>query len=74
VGYVIVKGTGGIGDRAIPYFEVSIDKIDVDYYVDHQIIPAALRILTYFGVSEQILKGVSAGGQKTLADFFKPKR
>ncbi|NAZ11674.1 MAG: DNA polymerase II [Desulfurococcales archaeon] len=74
VGYVIVKGTGGIGDRAVPYFEASIDKIDVDYYVDHQIIPAALRILSYFGVSEQTLKGVSAGGQKTLADFFKPKR
>lgn len=74
VGYVIVKGTGGIGDRAVPYFEASIDRIDVDYYIDHQIIPAALRILSYFGVSEQTLKGVSAGGQKTLADFFKPRK
>lgn len=73
VGYVIIRGTGNIGDRAVPYFEASVDKIDADYYINHQIIPAAMRILSYFGVNEQALRGVSAGGQRSLADFFKPR-
>lgn len=71
VGYVVVKGTGNIGDRAVPYFEATLDKVDVDYYVEHQIIPAAMRILNYFGVTEQTLRGVAGGGQRSLFDFVK---
>lgn len=69
IGYVIVKGTGKLSNRAYPYFMVKPDRIDVDYYIDHQIIPAALRILGYFGVTEKQLKaGVT--GQKSLFEFF----
>jgi len=68
IGFVIVKGKGPVSKRAKPYFLASKDEIDVDYYIDKQVIPAALRILSYFGVTEKKLKGVS--GRKTLLDFF----
>jgi len=70
IGYVVTKGSGKVSDRVRPYFQATIDDIDVDYYVDHQIVPAALRILGYFGVSEAALKATAAKGQKTLFDFF----
>jgi len=70
IGYVIVKGSGKISERARPYILVSPSEIDIDYYVEHQIIPAILRILGYFGVSEKQLKGVGRSG-KTLFDYSK---
>ncbi len=71
IGYVIVKGSGKISDRAMPYFMVKKEDVDVDYYIDHQIIPAALRILEYFGISEATLKSVATGRQRSLFDFLK---
>jgi len=47
---------------------VSSRDIDTNYYIDHQIVPAALRILEYFGVSEKQLK-VASRGVRTLFDF-----
>jgi len=71
IGYVIVKGIGKISSRAEPYmFVKSIDRIDPSYYIDHQIIPAALRILEYFGVTEAQLKRAASTPQKSLLDFF----
>jgi len=70
VGYVIVKGGGKISERARPYIAVSAKDIDFDYYLEHQIIPAVLRILGYFGVSEVQLKS-AAKGSKTLFDYYK---
>ncbi len=83
VGYVIVRGSGNIGDRAYPIdlieeFDgenlkiktkggVEIKKLDKDYYVDNQIIPSVLRILERFGYSEGYLKGSS---QLSLDSFF----
>ena len=67
IGYVIVKGGGKLSKRARPWFLSSINEVDVDYYVDHQIVPAALRILGYFGVTEDVLKGRARG----LMAFFK---
>jgi len=69
IGYVVVKGAGKIADRAVPYIMADLKDIDVEYYVKHQIIPAALRILKYFGVSEKALEGVGKA-RKTLLDFF----
>jgi len=84
VGFVIVKGAGSISDRAYPIELIEdfdgetlsirtlagIDKrrIDKDYYIDHQVIPAILRILERFGYTEAQIKGVSK--QKTLDAFF----
>jgi DNA polymerase I len=70
VGYVIVKGSGKISERAKPYIAVNVKDIDFDYYVEHQIIPAVLRILGYFGVTEAQLKGAAKGG-KSLFDYAK---
>ncbi len=69
VGYVIVKGGGTLSSRAYPYFLAKPSDIDSNYYVDHQVIPAALRILGYYGVTEARLKALSRG-QKSLFDFF----
>ena len=70
IGYVIVKGRGSISARAYPYFMVKVSDIDVDYYIDHQVIPAALRILSYFGVTDKQLKAGTPGYQRSLLDFF----
>ncbi len=70
VGYVIVKGSGKISSRAYPYMMVKPEDVDAEYYVKHQIIPAALRILSYFGVTEKQLEAAGKG-TRTLMDFFK---
>ncbi|MBP1357699.1 MAG: hypothetical protein JZD40_04340 [Sulfolobus sp.] len=45
IGYVIVKGSGKISERAEPYFMIKdYSVIDVEYYIDRQIVPAAMRI------------------------------
>ncbi len=73
IGYVIVRGAGRVSQRAYPYFMVkNVKDIDVDYYIDHQIIPAALRILAYFGVTDKQLKAVSTG-QRSIFDFLGKK-
>ncbi|MCD6323744.1 MAG: ribonuclease H-like domain-containing protein, partial [Desulfurococcales archaeon] len=73
IGYVIVKGSGSISSRAMPYMMATVEDVDHEYYVKHQIIPAALRILSYFGITE---KHLEAAGKvkKTLADFFVKKK
>ncbi|CAJ38096.1 DNA-directed DNA polymerase [Methanocella arvoryzae] len=80
ISYVIVKGTGTLSDRAYPvdmfhkfkdsklYAKDKTYEIDADYYVDKQLIPTALRILGYFGYTEDALKGRSVQG--TLESFF----
>lgn len=83
IGYVIVKGSGNVGDRAYPIdliesFDgenlkiktkggVETKRLDKDYYIDNQIIPAVLRILERFGYNEATLKGSS---QLSLESFF----
>lgn len=52
IGYVIGKGEGSISDRAVPYSLADISNIDVDYYIERQIVSAVLRVLEYFGVKE----------------------
>lgn len=82
VGYVVLKEKGTVGDRAYPIEMVeSFDgenvkikrrdcyetkKIDKDYYIDHQLLPAVMRILERFGYSETKVKG----SQTSLDAFF----
>ena len=68
IGFVIVRGSGPLYRRAKPYFMAEKSEIDVEYYIDKQIIPASLRILSYFGVTEKRLK--SGGRQSSLLDFL----
>lgn len=58
IGFVIVKGSGSISDRAEPVEDVSLDQYDPDYYIEHQILPASMRVLRALGITEQeILSG-----------------
>ena len=47
----------------------SYDDIDIEYYINKQIIPAALRILEGFGYDEKRLK--TGERQVSLFDFMK---
>jgi len=71
IGYVIVKGEGPVSRRARPYFIVKPTEIDYNYYIDKQVVPAALRILELFGVSERELK--SGARQASLFDYLGKK-
>jgi len=51
VAYVIVKGKGPLFQRAKPYYEARIEELDVEYYVENQVKPAAMRILEGLGVT-----------------------
>jgi DNA polymerase I len=69
VGYVVVKGGEKVSERAVPYILLDDPKrIDVDYYVEKQIIPAALRIAEVVGVKEGDLK--TGRAEKSLLDFL----
>ena len=70
VGIVVVKGTGRLYDRVEPYQLVKPEDVDYGYYIENQIIPAILRILSVFGYGEGDLKAVGKTvekkGQRTL--------
>ncbi len=53
VGFVIEKGTGSISEKAQPIEFADLKRIDTDYYIHHQILPASLRILKVLGVDEE---------------------
>jgi DNA polymerase elongation subunit (family B) len=52
VGFVIEKGSGSISEKAQPIEFADLKRIDKDYYIHHQILPASLRILKVLGVDE----------------------
>jgi DNA polymerase I len=57
VGFVILSGKGRFYSRVKPYVFAEYDEVDVDYYVTNQVVPAAARILGFFGVTEDELVG-----------------
>ncbi|ARM75765.1 DNA-directed DNA polymerase [Acidianus manzaensis] len=70
IGYIVVKGNGKISQRAEPYFMVKDkSRIDIDYYIDRQIVPSTLRILEQFGITENTLKNTGIN----IMDFFNKK-
>ncbi|MDI6904512.1 MAG: DNA polymerase domain-containing protein [Candidatus Bathyarchaeia archaeon] len=72
VGYVVVVGSGRLYERVKPHVFASYDDVDIEYYVSKQVVPAAVRILGSFGISEeQLLKsGVKERETRRLTDFF----
>ncbi|MEM5805054.1 MAG: DNA polymerase domain-containing protein [Candidatus Aenigmatarchaeota archaeon] len=67
--FLITKGSGSISDRAFPIELVKKEQYDPDYYINHQILPASLRVLKALGYKEQdILQGET---QKGLVKFIK---
>ena len=67
ISYIITKGTGSISSRAEP--AATAGEYDPEYYIENQVIPAALRILSGLGyTAEDIIKGRKAS-QKSLEGF-----
>jgi DNA polymerase I len=72
VGYVILKGKGRLYSRVKPYVFASIDEVDIEYYVTNQVVPAAARVLEFFGVTEKELLSTQVHHEeaKSLTDYF----
>ncbi|HEX9863077.1 MAG TPA: DNA polymerase domain-containing protein [Candidatus Bathyarchaeia archaeon] len=67
VGYVVLAGEGRLYDKAKPYVFAVYDEVDVEYYVSKQIVPAAARVLEFFGVNEyDLLKPVKKGKESLM--------
>ncbi len=65
IDYVITRGAGGISSRA--ELTEFAESYDADYYIDNQVLPAAIRVLKVFGYTEGQLKG--KGKQSGLGRF-----
>src|SRR5271157_1865019 len=72
IGYVVVVGQGPLHQKVRPYTLASYDDVDVEYYVNKQVVPAAARILESFGVQEEQLSGSKTIGKETksLTDYL----
>ena len=72
VGFVILAGKGRFYSRVKPYVFATYDEVDVDYYVTNQVVPAAARVLEFFGVTEKELETgekKEAKDAKSLMDY-----
>jgi DNA polymerase I len=71
VGYVILAGEGRLYDRVKPYIFASYEEVDIDYYVSKQVVPAAARVLEFFGLTEEALLKPAKKEKETrsLMDF-----
>jgi len=69
IGFVIVKGSGSISDRAEPIEDVKPNQYDPDYYINNQILPASMRVLKALGYTEQQV--LSGKVQASLGEWFK---
>jgi len=71
--FVITRGTGSISARAEP--AEYAENYDPDYYINNQIVPAAMRVLSGLGYSEEDLVGKEKerSGQASLEGFLKWK-
>jgi DNA polymerase elongation subunit (family B) len=45
-GYVIANGQGPINSRALPYFSLTIDDVDIEYYLKNLLVPSVSRIFS----------------------------
>jgi DNA polymerase I len=73
VGYVILAGEGRLYDRVKPYVFAVYDEVGIEYYVSKQVVPAAARILEFFGITEEeLLKPTKKEKEtKSLMDFMR---
>ena len=73
IGYVICRGEGEkLLEKAKPHQLAKPEDIDLKYYEEKQVIPAALRILKGFGVTEDELK--TKKKQTSMEAFFKTEK
>ena len=68
ISFIITKSGKSISDRAELEEYVKEGNYDADYYIEHQVVPAVIKIISEFGVEkEDLLQG---GKQKNLSSFF----
>jgi len=55
-----------------PYAFASLDDVDVDYYVENQVVPAAVRVLGLFGITAEklLLAETNRKRDKSLVEFM----
>ncbi len=70
IGYIVLKGSGPIYKRSVYYVEADPDKVDVNYYIYHQLLPVVHRVLSPLGVSRSSLEAVAAGTGRGLDMFM----
>jgi DNA polymerase I len=68
IAYIEVKGSGSISDRAIPVEDFKGMEYDPDYYIEHQVLPAVMRIMEVLGYREEDLR-FERSKQASLAEF-----
>lgn len=67
ISFIITKNGKSISDKAELEEFVKEGNYDADYYIEHQVIPAVIRIISELGVSKEDL--IHGGKQKSL-EFF----
>ncbi len=70
IGFVVVKGKGPIHARSKHYSKVDIDEVDIDYYIEKQIVPVCARILNVIGLKEDSLLKIAKTAGMGLESFF----
>jgi DNA polymerase I len=68
VGYIITRSGKSISDRAQLEEYVNEGNYDPSYYIEHQVVPAVIKIMRELGYSKEDL--IQGGKQKTLESFF----
>ena len=69
VQYIVTKRPGSITERSEPVEDVKEGEYDPDYYINHQVLPAAMRVLSALGITEQQV--LSGRVQAKLGEWFK---
>jgi len=69
VEYIITKRAGSISDKAEPLEDVKEGDYDPDYYINNQVLPAAMRVLSALEITEQQV--LSGKIQAKLGEWFK---
>lgn len=68
IGYIITRSGKSISDRAQLQEYVNEGNYDADYYIEHQVVPAVIKVMKELGYSREDL--VQGGKQHKLASFF----
>ncbi len=73
VGYVVLTGRGRLYSRVKPYVFATYEEVDVDYYITNQVVPAAVRILSFFKVTaiELLKEKKEIQETRSLMDFMR---
>ena len=69
ISFIITKGSGSISTRAEPAEDAK--NYDPDYYINHQVIPAALRVLSGLGYTEGNFESGEKKAQVSISRFVK---